>query len=329
MKTRFVFVVALVALSAAAFAQASPWQWRFKWLQRYAWPLSSHESRVFSCEIPRPFNRVAMDDWICTKSGPIVRIGWWGVLLTPDQYSKRWSYYIAIYRNKPGTCQPEEEPIYRACVRPDVIRYTGKWDCRQQRVFYFSAQLPQPFMQRIEQHYWLQISESDKESARVDAEDFRWSAHRPENLCPAGQYSPAAGFIQPILDACDDQPNDLAFVLYSRGIAGTVSTAGYQGKRYATLELRTQDGQIADVVPIELDEDGNFEADPDVEDGVYDLVLFFGSALPAVQRNVGMADGSVRILSFFDIFYGDLDGDNEVSLLDFGILVRNFGMMGE
>jgi hypothetical protein len=42
---------------------------------------------------------------------------------------------------------------------------------------------------------------------------------------------------------------------------------------------------------------------------------------------VQIGDGSVRELSFFDVFFGDLDGDGEVSLFDFGILVRNFGRM--
>ncbi|MCS7311083.1 MAG: hypothetical protein NZ741_12780, partial [Armatimonadetes bacterium] len=69
--------------------------------------------------------------------------------------------------------------------------------------------------------------------------------------------------------------------------------------------------------------------DPDVPDGMYDVVLFVGGALPAVQKDVEMGDGSVRQLRFFDIFFGDLDGDGEVSLLDFGILVRNFGRMVE
>lgn len=326
MKFRTMFAFALLVLTTAVWAQSTS-AWRFKWVQPYTWRLASHESRVFRCEDPRPLERVAMDDWICTRTGPIMRIGWWGVLLTPAQYNKEWRYYIAIYRNKPGTCQPEPDPIYRACVRPDIIRYTGRWDCQQNRVFYFSARLPTPFRQEVEQHYWLQISESDKESARPGMEDFRWSAHRPLNLCPAGQYSPT-GFIQPLRDACDHVEDDLAFVLYSRGIFGQVNLAGYHGAKYATLEVRTRDGNLADVVPVQMDEDGNFEADPDVEDGDYDLVLFFSSALPAVQKNVMLKDGSVTPASFFDIFFGDLDGDNEVTLFDLGILVRNFGRIG-
>lgn len=330
MTRRSFWVLAVLVLAVSAQAQfGAPTYWSFKWFQRYTWPLASHESRVFSCEQPRLLNRVAMDDWICTRTGPIVRVSWWGVLLSSAQYSKRWSYYIAIYRNKPGTCEPEPEPIYRACVRPDVLRYTGRWDCTQQRVFYFSAKLPQPFTQQVEQHYWLQISEDDKNSARVDMEDFRWSAHRPLMLCPALQFSPATGFQQPLLDRCDEKPDDLAFALFSRSLIGQVNTAGYQGRRYAMLEVRTRDGNVADAIPVEMDEEGAFEADVDVPDGTYDFVLLFSSGLPAVQRNVEFGDGSVRQLSFFDIFFGDLDGDKEVTLFDFGTLVRNFGMIGE
>ncbi len=327
---RFVSVMTLLALMwSNAWAQSASTYWSFKWLQRYTWPLASHESRVVSCEVPRPMDRVAMDDWVCTRTGPIVRVGWWGVLLTSAQYSKQWRYYIAIYRNVPGTCKPEQQPIYRACVRPDVLRYTGRWDCKLQRVFYFSARLPTPFRQEVNEHYWIQISESDQESARPQVEDFRWSAHRALKLCPATQFTATGNYIQPLLDACDDKEDDLAFVLYSRSVVGHVAAGDFQGKRYATLEVRTRDGNVADVVPVEIDEDGNFEADADVPDGVYDFVLFFGSALPAVQKDVEFGDGSVRLLSFFDIFFGDLDGDNEVTLFDFGILVRNFGRMAE
>jgi hypothetical protein len=323
MKVRILPALALLILSVSVWAQTAP---SFKWNQPYTWPLASHESRVVSCEEPRPLEKVAMDDWVCTKTGPVVRVSWWGVLLDAAQYSKRWSYYIAIYRNIPGTCQPEREPIYRACVRPDVIRYTGRWDCRQNRVFYFSARLPTPFQQRIQQHYWIQISEADWESARPGKEDFRWSAHREVKQCRAGQSPP---WTQPLIDACDGGVVDLAFRLHSRGITAQVNAADFAGRRYATLEIRTKDGQIADVQHVELDEDGQFEVDPDVPDGTYDLVIFFGSALPAVQKDVQMGDGSVRVVSFFDIFFGDIDGDGEVSLFDFGILVRNFGRMAE
>ncbi|MDW8320080.1 MAG: hypothetical protein RMM08_01840 [Armatimonadota bacterium] len=267
-----------------------------------------------------------MDDWICTRTGPIVRISWWGVLLNREQFSKQWRYYIAIYRNIPGTCRPEQEPIYRACVRPDVIRYTGRWDCRQQRVFYFSAPLPVPFRQEREQHYWLQISEADKESARPGAEDFRWSAHRDIKRCPAAQFPP---FTQPILDLCDEKPDDLAFCLYSRGIVAQVNLEDFQGRRDAIVELRTRGGNVAGMEHVQIDDDGMFETDFDVPDGNYDVVLRIGSALPAVQKDVEFGDGSVRVLSFFDIFFGDIDGDGEVSLFDFGILVKNFGKVGE
>ena len=161
-------------------------------------------------------------------------------------------------------------------------------------------------------------------------EDFRWSACRPLRLCPAAQYSPSTGFRQPLFDACDQNRVDMAFLLFSRSLTAKVDTASFPGtKRYAMLEVRTRDGDVADAVPVEIDEDGAFEADPDIPDGVYDFVLIIGGALPAVQKNVEFGDGSVRDLSFFDIFFGDLDGDGEVSLFDFGILVRNFGRIVE
>jgi len=78
-----------------------------------------------------------------------------------------------------------------------------------------------------------------------------------------------------------------------------------------------------------IDEDGDFEADFDVPDGTYDVVLRIGSALPAVQRNVALQDGGAIPISFFDLLWGDIDGDNEVTLYDFGLLVRNFGRIGE
>ncbi len=57
-------VMTVLALAGTIWAQSEGSAWSYKWRQPYTWPLASHESRVHSCETPRPLDLVAMDDWI-------------------------------------------------------------------------------------------------------------------------------------------------------------------------------------------------------------------------------------------------------------------------
>ncbi|MDW8105188.1 MAG: dockerin type I domain-containing protein, partial [Armatimonadota bacterium] len=72
-----------------------------------------------------------------------------------------------------------------------------------------------------------------------------------------------------------------------------------------------------------LDDAGNYVI-PDVQPGRYDIAFKASHWLRAVARNVQVVNADV---SGVDVILpnGDVDGDNEVSLLDFGALVAAFG----
>lgn len=192
----------LLAAFAAQFTQAQCF-WSQPWDKRHA----SHTSIVESCDVPRPFDIVAMDDFVCEEGGELNALRWWGTIYTRKQYRNR-PYYIAIYADN-GNCQPGQK-LYEACVKPKT-KFVGR-DCLGDYVIQFTTRIP-PFFAAPGRHYWLQISEDDAGSARQGVEDFRWSGRVPIQLCPAAQMDVAGGFRQPLFDACDEEPVDLSFII--------------------------------------------------------------------------------------------------------------------
>ncbi len=320
----------------------------FKWDQRYTPPRATFTSRVISCSAPQPSPAVAIDDWLCTKPGPINRIGWWGWLSTTAQAQR--PFYIAIYREDPqNTCRPFPQPVYVACVIPDQIKLVGK-SCefipgtnQQRPIYYLSAKLPTPFTQNgtptAPQHYFLQISEIDALSVQPNnVEDFRWAGRRPLQVCPAMQRGAGGGFIQPLIDPCDQGEDDLSFRLFSRGVTGTLNpNVAIPGA--VTLSLYPADGSANDGRPMESlslnftkiewgpvqTEPNTFSVDFDSPDGTYILEVRAPGALPQ-RTTIELQEGvEFRIGSFFDIFYGDLDGDLAVNTNDLVLFLGNFG----
>jgi len=347
-------VVAAVGCAAGASAQVLPNLVplpfpSFKWDQRYTPPRSTFTSRVVTCTAPQPSPVVAIDDWQCTKTGPIVRIGWWGWLSTTAQSQR--PFYIAIYREDPtNQCRPIMQPIYQACVVPDQVKLVSK-SCEfvpgtnlQRPIYYLSAKLPTPFTQSgtaaNPQHLFLQISEIDSQSVQPNnIEDFRWAGRRPIQVCPAMQFGGAAGgFIQPLLDACDQQPDDLSFRLFSRSVTVVLDPAvGIAGS--VSFSLFHTGGSGGDPVPTESVslnftkiEWGNIREqahtvslDFDSPDGTYMLEVRAPGALPQ-RRPIQLLEGTeFAVDSFFDIFYGDLDGDGFINTLDLTNFLGNFG----
>jgi hypothetical protein len=311
--------LALGVLSASTALAQGGW----KWFQPWTPPRAAFESRVVGCGNPQPLNRVAADDWVCFRSGPIVRVTWWGTLSDPAQGAR--PFYLAIYANQGAVCAPDfDQRLYQACIVPNVVRYRGT-DCQNRRVYMMSALLPttNPFVQQLGTHYWLQISEADQQSIRVGLEDFRWSGHRPIELCHAVQFPP---LVTPLLDACDQQPDDLSFALFSRDIAGQVMPpGGVRAPGVLQLDIFRTDGELAETLPVELDAEGRFSANPESPDGTYVAVLRGGGLLP-MRQTLMLQDGMCTPLSFFDVFYGDLDGDGHNTLTDLALQLASFGL---
>lgn len=326
----------------------------FKWDQRYTPPRATFTSRVITCTAPQPSPAVAIDDWLCTKTGPILRVGWWGWLSTPAQAQR--PFYIAIYRENPNnTCQPLPQPIYQVCVVPDQVKLVSQ-NCEPNAtgtvglpIYYLSAKLPgftQDGTATSPQHYFLQISEIDSSSVNPNnVEDFRWAGRRPLQVCPAMQRGAGGGILQPLRDACDQKEDDLSFRLFSRSLTITLNPAQALpsgGVTFALLPVGGGGGgggTAGDALPMESlslnftkitysytqQEDRRFSMDFDAPDGTYILECRVPGALPQ-RRTIVLQEGTeTEPVSFFDVFFGDLDGNGVINTQDLTNFLGSFG----
>lgn len=355
--SKMVGVVALLGCVVGASAQTLPNPLplpfpSYKWDQRYTPPRATFSSRVFTCQQPSPSPVIAIDDWLCTKQGPILRIGWWGWLRTPAQAQR--PFYVAIYRQDPNNqCRPLNPPIYRTCVIPDQVKLVAK-SCQTipgtntpQPIYYMSAPLTPVFTQTgtptAPQHYFLQISEVDENSVQFGVEDFRWAGRRPLQVCPAMQFTSAGGFVQPLLDACDQKEDDLAFVLFSRGVTGTLNP-GLPASGTVKVSLLPADGTAADGIPMEsvsfnfskivwnvATETGGvvptpdtFTVDFDSPDGTYIMEIRAPGALPQ-RKTIVLQDGVETNVGGINVAVGDLNGDGVCNTIDLVLFLGSFG----
>jgi len=76
-----------------------------------------------------------------------------------------------------------------------------------------------------------------------------------------------------------------------------------------------------------LDANGNYTI-PDVEPGIYDIAFKASHWLQVVVREVNVVNADVTGVNVA-LLNGDVDGDNEITLFDFGELVAAFGSLPE
>ncbi|MDW8103677.1 MAG: dockerin type I domain-containing protein [Armatimonadota bacterium] len=149
----------------------------------------------------------------------------------------------------------------------------------------------------------------------------------------------------------------------STTLLGRVALADYGGDyrcQRVQVQIRDSRGRVVWRGQLPLSVDGEFEVvyEANVPAGVYNVAIrgahwlqrvVTGVSLPEGVVNVTLTNGDidgdneVSLLDFGALLqafgttpgdtrwnpYADLDGDGEVSLLDFGILLRNFGSVGE
>lgn len=305
----------------------------WKYIQPWTKPWHSHPSVVRDCSGgPVTFAPVAADDWICTQTGPIRRFTWWGTSPQPAQIPNR-PFYIAIYSD--ANCQPAQL-LYQICL-PATNQQVGI-DCRQRRVHRFNAVVPAGvpvFTQQAGQHYWLQISEADVGAAAVgpsptlNAVDFEWSAHRNIKICNAGRRTPAGMWLTPLLDACDNIEEDLAFGLYRNFIIGTVPLPPtFTGnpalpRPVFIAEFRMQSEPDSSIVHVEcftLDNDGSFFLDPELAPGMYRLAIR-GMSLRSSFFDVFVDFDIPTNLGMLPISLGDVNGDGRTDFADVSSLL--------
>lgn len=333
-------VVGFLCLAGAASAQLTPtplilWKYNQPWTK----PWASHASVVRDCQgQPVTFSTVAVDDWLCTKTGPIRRVMWWGTSPQPQQIPNR-TFVIAIYSDV--QCLPAQL-LYRTCVT--ATSTPVGIDCRDRRVHQFVANMPTGtagWSQTAGTKYWLQISEADNAgtptaSPTPGAIDFQWSAHRPIKNCPARKRA-IGGAWQLCLDPCDQIEEDLAFRLFSTSIIGHVSVPGTLrpagNPTSFVLELRRpNDNELTNRIPVMCDVGGDGEIHMTGGDGEDILlgdyrVILTGNGIKPVDLGVrSFADDSVIDLGNINVASGDVNGDGFVSFADITMLLANFGM---
>jgi hypothetical protein len=145
-------------------------------------------------------------------------------------------------------------------------------------------------------------------------------------------------------------------------VSGNIELRDFEGditRVPVAVELR-QDGNVVRTATVNLDASGNYSI-PAVLPGTYDIAFKASHWLRVVVRGVTVSEEAVtgvdasltngdidgdnevtlfdfgRLVAAFGSVPGDgnwnpdadLDGDNEVTLFDFGILVRNFGATGD
>ncbi len=295
-----------------------PCTWRQPWTR----PLASHDSVVRDCQGSyAQFANTCLDDFICEKNSQVKRISWWGTNPTSPGQPQR-NFLIRIWEDN-GQCFPIA-PLYQECVRAKV-RKKGK-DCTGLRVYRFFATLSAPFPVVANQRYWLEIAEIDSDmdplspngisSPNPGLVDFAWSAHRPIRDCPAVEQNLLLGvFNSPLFDACDMLPDDLAFTLRSRRIV--ISVPPFPIKPVLRLELRDAISQeLLDEIHVDPDENGDFEAESDLPEGDYQVVLY-GQASPGVDLGIHHLpeDGEMNLGSI-SLPLGDADNSGAVGFPD-------------
>ncbi|MER3473753.1 MAG: hypothetical protein C4335_06905 [Armatimonadota bacterium] len=131
-----------------------------------------------------------------------------------------------------------------------------------------------------------------------------------------------AGAVGPYLIYLDDFEQVAVWA-----ISGNVELCDFEGdvtQVSVTVELR-QDGNVVRTATVNLDAEGGYSI-PAVLPGTYDLAFKASHWLRVVVPSVTVDQGNVTGVSV-SLTNGDIDGDNEVTLFDFGQLVSAFGSM--
>ena len=106
--------------------------------------------------------RVA-DDWLC-KGGQITDIGWWGNYeLDPAGLEKRGTgishFVVSIHTDNAATCLPVNPPVASFIVQFNSITETNTGLINNEGcpIYYYTFNLPQPFIQTVGNRYWISI----------------------------------------------------------------------------------------------------------------------------------------------------------------------------
>ncbi|MGC8784733.1 MAG: carboxypeptidase regulatory-like domain-containing protein [Armatimonadota bacterium] len=145
----------------------------------------------------------------------------------------------------------------------------------------------------------------------------------PQGTIECLAFTPVeAGAVGPYLIYLDDFEQVAVW-----SVSGNVELRDFGGditQVPVTVELR-QDGNVVRTATVSLDSGGNYSI-PAVLPGTYDLAFKASHWLRVVVTGVVVDEADVTDVNV-SLTNGDIDGDNEVTLFDFGALVAAFGSM--
>jgi len=111
-----------------------------------------------------------------------------------------------------------------------------------------------------------------------------------------------------------------------RSVTGNVELGDYDPAKVSQVPVSLKvykAGKLVRTATLTLDENGNYTL-PNVVAGTYDFAFKASHWLQVVVRDVVVPKEGLTGLDV-SLINGDIDGDNEVTLFDFGALVAAFG----
>ncbi|HKQ48222.1 MAG TPA: hypothetical protein VJZ71_09155 [Phycisphaerae bacterium] len=329
----------------------SPAWGQIKWAQPWHHPDGPvPDTRVQTCGTPDIVTVIALDDFMCTQTGPITWVTWSGDL--PEGPAQRFRpFFIRIWNHINTPCTPcgnPGMPLMSWCVVPHSKKIGI--NCDGKTVWGFWTPLSPAFTQTAGTHYWLQISEIDLPTAAPPSAgsinpglvDFRWSTYHPfdsafdaDPLCPAMFLVPPNPGV-PVASCdlgaiCAPHLNpagfangpDLAFKLGTTLVAGAIlaPTLPLPPPTVFLAEFRaTTGGEVLYTDLVEPADDGMYAIDPGLEDGSY-LMTLRGMGMGAQTRPIAIGGGVAMGADFVIDRFGDLNNDELVDGTDIPIIV--------
>jgi hypothetical protein len=173
---------------------------------------------------------VVADDWLCTETGPVTDIHFWGSWFI-DFNAPIEGFYISIYSNIPGPpfSQPGEE-LWSAFIHIFVETpmedfpqgwydpMSPWWEHPNHGMWfrYDITEIAEPFIQEQGTIYWLSIRAEIPGAVPFEPPMWGWktSYEHFEDYAMWGIYDPPFNwFLEPLFDPITQQPVDMAFAI--------------------------------------------------------------------------------------------------------------------
>ncbi len=293
--------------------------------QTVDWDLNTGDSWL---DLNVPFQATLPADWIYGNDGWGLASGWDVISLQPYAYQGRSFHSWAIYDS-------------HKAASPSILLTPGKYRLR----FWLRMGSLRPRDGDPGGATWVEWGILKKENGLADAQPGApgWSKTPiPQgnrlgwthfdvtfDIATAGEYR--VGFKVGSVTPLGVYANVDNLVLERSGfrIMGKVTLGDYSGapSRVPVEAVLRPWGSLEPIriEALNLDDEGNFTMSG-IEPGSYDLALKASHWLRKVVREIRIVESDVYIFNVV-LTNGDVDGDNEVTLFDFGALVAAFGSM--